>query len=105
MSDRFQQKGMRNGVEKGADVKVQHPVLRPAPAAAHGQRVMGAAPRTVPVAVAVEDRLQYLLQQHRRRSLRHPVTRIGDGRFILTLLQPRVGMFRVDADLCGQAVR
>ena len=38
---------------------------------------MGAAPRTVPVAVAVEDRLQFLLQQHRRRSLRHPVTRIG----------------------------
>src|SRR6266851_5404180 len=68
---------MRNGVEKGADVKVQHPVLRPAPAAAHGQRVVGAAPRTVPVAVPVEDRLQFLLQQHRRRSLRHPVTRIG----------------------------
>ena len=38
---------------------------------------MGAAPRTVPVAVPVEDRLQFLLQQHRRRSLRHPVTRIG----------------------------
>ena len=68
---------MRNGVEKGADIKVQHPVLRPAPAAAHGQRVMGAAPRTVPVAVPVEDRLQFLLQQHRRRSLRHPVARIG----------------------------
>src|SRR5215469_7763095 len=68
---------MRNGVEKGADIKVQHPVLRPAPAAAHGQRVMGAAPRTVPVAVAVEDRLQFLLQQHRCRGLRHPVARIG----------------------------
>ena len=38
---------------------------------------MGAAPRTVPVAVPVEDPLQYLLQQHRRRSLRHPVARIG----------------------------
>jgi hypothetical protein len=38
---------------------------------------MGAAPRTVPVAVAVEDRLQHLLQQHRRSSLRHPVARIG----------------------------
>jgi len=76
VSDRFQQQGMRNGVEKGPDIKIQHPVLRPAPAAAHGQRVMSAAPRTVPVAVPVEDRLQYLLQQHRRRSLRHPVTRI-----------------------------
>jgi hypothetical protein len=64
---------MRNGVEKGPDIKVQYPVLGPAPAAAYGQRVMGAAPRTVAVAVAVEDRLQ----QHRRRSLRHPVARIG----------------------------
>src|SRR5215469_2419932 len=68
---------MQNGVEKGADIKIQHPVLRPAPAAAHGQRVMGAAPRTVPVAVPVEDRLQFLLQQHRCRSLRHPIGRIG----------------------------
>src|SRR6202162_2138978 len=68
---------MRNGVEKGPDIKVQYPVLGPAPAAAYGQRVMGAAPRTVAVAVAVEDRLQLLLQQHRRRSLRHPVARIG----------------------------
>jgi hypothetical protein len=38
---------------------------------------MSAAPGTVPVAVAVEDRLQFFLQQHRRRSLRHPVSRIG----------------------------
>src|ERR1700733_12973180 len=67
---------MRNGVEEGPDVKVQHPVLRPAPAAAHGQRVMGAAPGTVAVTVAVEDRLQFSLQQHRRRSLRHPVSRV-----------------------------
>src|SRR5580693_1932121 len=37
----------------------------------------GTAPRTIPVAVPVEDRLQFLLQQHRRRSLRHPVARIG----------------------------
>src|SRR6266487_5110625 len=38
---------------------------------------LSAAPGTVAVAVAVEDRLQFLLQQHRRRSLRHPVARIG----------------------------
>src|ERR1700748_1201115 len=38
---------------------------------------MGAAPGGVPVAVPVEARLQFLLQQHRRRSLRHPVARIG----------------------------
>src|SRR5437773_1360654 len=68
---------MRNGVEKGADVDVQYPVVRPAPATACGQRVVGASPRTVAVAVPVENRLQLLLQQHRRRSLRHPVGRIG----------------------------
>src|ERR1700722_18127628 len=77
---------MRNGVEKGPDIKIQHPILSPAPAAAYGQRVMGAAPRTVPVAVPVEDRLQLLLQQHRRRRLRHPVARVGDGGFILLIL-------------------
>ena len=37
---------------------------------------MSAAPGTVAIAVAVEDRLQFFLQQHRRRSLRHPVRRI-----------------------------
>ena len=41
---------------------------------------MGAAPRTIAVAVAVEDRLQFFLQQHRRRSLRHPVSRISHAR-------------------------
>jgi hypothetical protein len=40
----------------------------------------------------VEDRLQLLLQQHRRRSLRHPVARIGDGDFILPLLQSLAGL-------------
>ena len=67
---------MRNGVEKGPDIKIEHPVLLPAPLAAYGQGVVGASPRTVAVAVAVEDRLQLLLQQHRRRGLRHPVRRI-----------------------------
>src|ERR1700739_1214321 len=67
---------MRNGVEKGPDIKVQHPVLRPAPPTAHGQRVMGAAPRTVTVAVPGEHRLQLLLQQPGRCSPRHPVRRV-----------------------------
>src|SRR2546423_7852836 len=52
VSYRFEQQGMRNGVEKGPDINVQYPVLFPAPLAAHGQRVMGTAPRTVPVTVA-----------------------------------------------------
>jgi hypothetical protein len=31
----------------------------------------------------VEDRLQFLFQQHGRRGLRYPVGRIRDGDFIL----------------------
>ncbi len=77
VSDRLEQQGMRNGIEKGPDINIQHPVLPPAPLTAHGQGIMGAAPTTVPVAVRVEDRLQLLLQQHRRCGLRHPVRRIG----------------------------
>ena len=60
---------MRNAVEEGPDVKIQHPVLFPAALSSHGQRVMGRTPRTVAVAVRVEDRLQLLLQQHRCRGL------------------------------------
>src|SRR5262249_23174235 len=56
-------------------INIEHPVLLPAPLAAHGQRVMSTAPRTITVAVAVENPLQPALQQHRRRSLRHPVRR------------------------------
>jgi hypothetical protein len=76
VSDRLEQQGVRHGIEKGPDINVQHPVLLPAPLTAYGQRIMGAAPRTIPVAVAVENPLQPALQQHRCCSLRHPVRRI-----------------------------
>src|SRR5262249_26997017 len=76
VSYRLQQQGMRNGVEKGPDIKVQNPVLLPAPPTAPGQRIMGASPRTITVAAGVEDRLQFLFQQHGRRGLRYPVGRI-----------------------------
>ena len=67
---------MGYAVEEGADVKVQYPVLSPAAPARHGQRVVGGTPRTIAVAVRVEDRLQRLFQQHRRRGLGHPVGRV-----------------------------
>src|SRR6266516_7447829 len=60
-----------------AGLSRRSPVLLPAPAAAYGQGIMGAAPRTITIAVAMEDRLQFLFQQHCRRSLRHPVHRVG----------------------------
>ena len=69
VSDRLEEQIMRDAVEEGPDIKVQHPVLFPAAPSSHGQRVMGRTPRTVTVAVGVEDRLKLLLQQHRRRGL------------------------------------
>src|SRR5213078_457692 len=67
---------MGDGVEEGADVEIDHPVLVPTPLASHGQRVVSTSPRTVAVTVGMEDRLQPFFQQHRRRSLRHPVSRV-----------------------------
>ncbi len=63
VSDRAEQQIMGNAVEEGPEVEVQHPVLLPATLSGHGQGVMGGAPRTVAVAVRVEDRLKLLLQQ------------------------------------------
>src|SRR5260221_11097962 len=64
---------MRNAVEKGPDVKIQHPVLLPAALAGHGQRVMGGPPRTVTVAIGMEDRLKLFLHQPGGCGLGYPV--------------------------------
>src|SRR5674476_621782 len=68
---------MRNAVEERSDVKINNPVVLPAALPSHGQRVMSRTPRTVTVAVRVEDRFELLLQQHRCRGLSHPIGRIG----------------------------
>ena len=67
---------MTNAVEEGPDIEIEHPVLVPTTLASHGQRVMGASPRPVSVAVGMEDRLKLLFQQHRCRGLSHPVCHI-----------------------------
>src|SRR5664279_1222928 len=67
---------MRDGVEEGSDVEIDHPVLVPTPLTSHSQRVMGAAPTAVAVTVGMKDRLQLVFQQHHRRRLRHPVDRV-----------------------------
>src|SRR6478609_1410404 len=67
---------MGNGVEEGPDVEIDHPVLVPTPLSRDGQGVVGTSPRTVAVAVGMEDRLQLLFQQHRCCRLRHPVRRV-----------------------------
>ena len=41
VSHRFHQQVMRDAVEKGPDVEIDHPVLFPAALPGHGQRVMG----------------------------------------------------------------
>src|SRR6476620_6884922 len=56
VSDRLEEQIMRNAVEEGPDVKINSPVLFPAAPSGHGQRVVGATPRAVPVTVRVEDR-------------------------------------------------
>src|SRR5258707_15529133 len=89
---------MRNAVEKGPDIQIKYPVLLPAAFPGYGQRVMGTSPRTITVAVAVEDRLQPLLQQHGDRRLRNPVRHIWDGDFILPLLQSHAGLVLVCCD-------
>ena len=54
---------MTNAVKEGPDVEIEHPVLAPTTLASHSQRAMGASPRPVSVAVAMEDRLKLLFPQ------------------------------------------
>ena len=68
---------MGNAVEKGPDIKIQYPVLLPAALAGHGQRVLGGPPRTVPVTVGMEDRLELFLQQPGGCGLGDPVGHAG----------------------------
>jgi hypothetical protein len=60
VSHRFEQQIMGHAVEEGPNVEIDHPVLLPAAPTGHGQCVMGASPRSIAVAVGVEDRLQLL---------------------------------------------
>src|SRR6202040_1188963 len=56
---------------------IDHPGPLPAAPTGHGQRVMGTAPRTVAVAVGVEDRLELLFQKHCCFALGHPGGHVG----------------------------
>ena len=76
VSDRPHEQIMANAVEEGPDIEIEHPVLAPTTLASHGQRVVGASPRPVPVAVGAQDRLKLLFPQHRCRGLSHPVCHI-----------------------------
>lgn len=61
--------------------------------------------RPIAIGIRMEEPFSPLLQHSGHRRLRNTVSDGRDGRFILPLRQPRPGMFRVDVDLCGQAVR
>src|SRR3954463_14875840 len=63
VSDRLEQQIMRDAVEERLDVEIEHPVLLPATSTGTDQRVVGQTPRTIAVAVGMEDRLELLLQQ------------------------------------------
>ena len=73
VSNRLQQQIMRNAVEEGPDVQIDHPVLPPTTPTRHSHRVEGGTAPTVAVAVGVEDRLKLVFQQHRCRGLGDPV--------------------------------
>ena len=78
-SDRFEQQIMRNAVEGARTSTSNTQSCFPTTLSGHGQSIMSGAPRTVAVAVGVEDRLQLLFQQHRCCGLVHPVDRIRDS--------------------------
>jgi len=77
MSDRFEHEVMRDAVEGSPDVKINDPVLLPAPFPRDHQGIQSGTPRTVAVAVGMKDRLKLLLQHDRHRCLRHPVCHVG----------------------------
>ena len=60
VSDRLHEQIMANAVKEGPDIEIEHPVLVPTTLASHGQRVVGASPRPVSVAVGAQDRLKLL---------------------------------------------
>ncbi len=68
---------MGNAVEKGPDIKVQHPVLFPTTPTGHSQSVMGGTPGTIAVTVGMEDRFKHFFQQPGGRGLSNPVGHIG----------------------------
>jgi hypothetical protein len=61
---RFEQQIMRNTVEEGPNIEIDNPVLLPTAPSRRGQRVVGRTPRTIAVAVRMEDRLQLFFQRN-----------------------------------------
>jgi hypothetical protein len=61
---RFEQQIMRNTVEEGPNIEIDNPVLLPTALSRRGQRVVGRTPRTIAVAVRMEDRLQLFFQRN-----------------------------------------
>ena len=96
-------------VERRCQVRVEYPPAGRAGALGNLvdglDRVVAAAARPKAIRPRLEPRFPLRLQCTGHPRLLHAVGDHRDGRFILPLLQPRVGMLRVDADLCGQAVR
>src|SRR5262249_48498085 len=67
----------RPRIEELSHIKIDDPVLPPAPPPAHRNRLQLRLVRPIPIRVRVELRLHQRLQEHRRHCLRYP---IGDRR-------------------------
>jgi hypothetical protein len=77
MSYRFEHEVMRDAVEEGPDVNVEHPVQLPATLPADPDRVQRRPPRPIPIGVRVKERLHPGLQAPTHDRLSDPVR---DGR-------------------------
>jgi hypothetical protein len=76
-----------------AGLSRRSPVALPAALPARRHRVQLRSAGPVPIGVRMEHRFHRFLQPGRGHGLRDPVRDARDGRFILPLLQARVGMF------------
>src|SRR5450759_1419570 len=67
-----------HGVEEGFDVKVDDPILLPAPLPAHSDCVQWGTPGPVAVGIVMEHSFHARLQHHHRHLLRDPIDHIRD---------------------------
>ena len=85
-STAFNARSQRTESKKLRHIKINNPVLVPAPLTAYLDRIQRRPAGTVPVGIRVENLLHRRLQCEHHYRLRHPVRDIRDGDFILPIL-------------------
>ncbi len=77
LAHRLHQQSVVQIVKGSFDIKLDHPVVLPAPLPRHRDRSLGRLARTVAVRVGVKVRFQLRLQRHLRYCLCHPISTVG----------------------------